>query len=121
MKKFLFVTAAIILALIAFGSVGHMIGMAISLLIVYYSLKQFTKTESTGWKIVWAIIGLVGISGLIGNLPALVGIIAVYLLYTGYKKWKTKEIIIEPTETDPFTGFERQWKEMEGKLRRKGE
>ncbi|MFK4998084.1 flagellar basal body rod protein [Bacillus sp. N9] len=115
MKKFLFVTFAIILALIAIGSFGHMIGMAISLLIVYYSLKQFTQTESTGWKIVWAIIGLVGISGLIGNLPALVGIIAVYFYTLAIKSGRRrKSLSIQPTQTlsQALSANGKRWKEI---------
>lgn len=115
MKKFLWITAAVILAIIALSSIGPIIGMAISLLIVYFSLKQFMASDSTMMKVIWAIIGLMGISGLLSSLPALVGIVAVYILYTGYKKWKQAESVQTVDKEDPFAGFERQWKELENK------
>lgn len=113
MKKFLWITAAIILAIIALSSIGPMIGLAISLLIVYFSLKQFTKTDSTIIKVVWAVIGLIGFSGLLGSLPAIIGIAAVYILYTGYKKWTRNEITKPAEVDDPFTGFDREWRKLE--------
>ncbi|MBS4177286.1 flagellar basal body rod protein [Lederbergia citrea] len=113
MKKFLLITAAVILAIIALSSLGHIIGMAISLLIVYYSLKQFLKTESTLWKVVWALIGLIGFSGLLGSLPAIAGIAAVYILYTGYKNWNKEDVAAPSQDDDPFSGFDRQWNELE--------
>src|SRR5690606_41810656 len=112
MKKFLLITAAVILAIIALSSVGHMIGMAISLFIVYFSYKQFMATNSTVGKIIWAVIGLIGFSGLLGSLPALAGVAAIYILYTGYKNWdRTKETPVVESE-DPFTGFDREWAKL---------
>lgn len=112
MKKFFLITAAVILAIIALSSIGHILGLAISLLIVYFSLKQFMATQSTWVKVFWAIIGLVGFSGLLGSLPALAGIAAVYILYTGYKNWNKRDDVKSSDDEDPFDGFERQWKEL---------
>ncbi|HLU23413.1 flagellar basal body rod protein [Lederbergia graminis] len=112
MKQFLLITAAIVLAIIALSSIGPMIGMAISALIVYYSLKKFTATNSTGAKVCWAILGLIGFSGLLANLPALAGIAAVYILYTGYKHWKSDEM--SSKQEDPFAGFDKEWKKLQG-------
>ena len=114
MKKILLIIVAITLAIIAISSIGPMIGLAISLLIVYFSLKQFMATNSTVGKVIWALIGLIGFSGLLGSLPALIGIAAVYILYTGYKNWKKNDVVTAPVrDDDPFTGFDRQWKELE--------
>lgn len=113
MKKLITFTLAVILAIIAMGSLGNIIGLAISLIIVYYSLKQFLKTDSTWQKIAWGIIGVIGLSGLFGNLPALAGIAAIYILYVGYKNWKKESPKDIETEHDPFTSFERQWNELE--------
>ncbi|MCJ7841475.1 DUF2681 domain-containing protein [Lederbergia sp. NSJ-179] len=121
MKKLLIFILAIILAIIALANLGSIIGFAICLLIVYYSLKQFLKTESTGQKILWGIIGLIGLSGLLGNLPALVGIAAVCLLYVGYKHWKKEKAEDVHQEDDPFTNFESQWNELEKSLNSKGD
>ncbi|MCR2820882.1 lmo0954 family membrane protein [Lederbergia panacisoli] len=114
MKKFLLITAAVILAIIALSSVGHIVGLAISLFIVYFSYKQFMATNSTVGKIIWAIIGLIGFSGLLGSLPALAGIAAIYILYTGYKNWdRNKETPpVVNNEEDPFKGFEREWEKL---------
>lgn len=121
MKKFCLIILAIILACIAVANIGSMIGFAICLLIVYYSVKQFLKTESTGYKILWGIIGLIGLSGLVGNLPALVGIAAVCILYVGYKQWKKEKTEdINQKDDDPFTNFEKQWNELEKNLKNKG-
>lgn len=120
MKKFCILLLGIILAIIALTNLGSMIGFAICLLIVYYSLKQFLKTESTGQKILWGIIGLIGLSGLLGNLPALVGIAAICILYVGYKHWKKEKAVDTNPEDDPFTNFESQWNELEKNLKNKG-
>ncbi|MBS4198792.1 flagellar basal body rod protein [Bacillus sp. FJAT-49732] len=112
MKKFLLITVGVILAIIALSSIGHIIGMAISLFIVYFSYKQFMATSSTVGKIIWALIGLIGFSGLLGSLPALAGIAAVYILYTGYKNWDRKKEAPVVEKEDPFTGFEREWERL---------
>ncbi|MBS4217913.1 flagellar basal body rod protein [Bacillus sp. FJAT-49711] len=113
MKKFLLITAAVILAIIALSSIGHIVGLAISLFIVYFSYKQFMETNSTVGKVIWAVIGLIGFSGLLGSLPALAGIAAVYILYTGYKNWdRKKESAPIVNDEDPFVGFEREWEKL---------
>lgn len=113
MKNLLTFTLAVILAIIAIASLGNIVGLAISLIIVYYSLKQFLKTRSTWQKIAWGILGVIGLSGLLGNLPALAGIAAAYVLYVGYKNWKKEKAEDCDTEHDPFTSFERQWNDLE--------
>ncbi|MEK3887133.1 lmo0954 family membrane protein [Bacillus sp. FSL K6-3431] len=113
MKKFLWISAAVILGIIVLSSIGPIIGLAISLLIVYFSLKQFMATDSTMMKVMWAVIGLIGISGLLGSIPGVIGIVAVYFLYTGYKHWKKKDYTPAPEKDDPFAGFDRQWKDLE--------
>jgi len=113
MKNLLTFTLAAILAIIAIASLGNMVGLAICLIIVYFSLKQFLKTRSTWQKIAWGILGVIGLSGLLGNLPALAGIAAIYVLYAGYKNWKKEKADESKMEQDPFTNFERQWKDLE--------
>lgn len=113
MNKFLLVVAVIVLSIIALANIGPMIGMAISIAIVYFSLKEFMKTDSTGMKILWALIGCIGLSGLISNIPALFGAVAVYLLYTICKNWESNHQKPPHNDDDPFEGFERQWKELE--------
>lgn len=113
MKKILILTLAVILAIIAIASLGNIVGLAISLLIVYFSLKQFLKTDSTWQKIAWGFIGVIGFSGLLGNLPALAGIAAIYVLYEGYKNWNKEKAETVENDQDPFSSFERQWNDLE--------
>ena len=114
MKKFLLIIIAVILACIALSSIGHIMGLAISSLIVYYSLKQFFKSASTWQKIAWILIGMIGFSGLMANLPAIAGIAALYILYVGYKNWKKEkaEVEVNSNDHDSFANFERQWNEL---------
>ncbi|MGE8203389.1 flagellar basal body rod protein [Heyndrickxia sp. NPDC080065] len=117
MKKFLMLSLAVLLIIIALGSIGNIIGLIISVAITYFSLKQFLKSDSFGGKLLWVIIGLIGLTSTFSNLPALAGILAVYLLYVGYKEWKKDE---KPTHSshssnDPFESFDKQWNDMKGK------
>lgn len=116
MKKFLMVCIGIGLGIIALSSLGNLIGLVISVIVAYFSLKQFLKSDSLGGKIVWAIIGLMGVSATFANLPALAGVLAIYLLYVGYKHWKKEEKPAKATK-DPFTNFDQQWNEIQGKFK----
>lgn len=113
MKKALLIIAVIVLAMIALSSIGPILGMAISLAIVYVSVKQFLASRSVMAKVIWSIVGFFGLSGLVASLPALAGIAAVYILYTVYRNWKTEAPLDSENEEDPFSNFERQWKELE--------
>lgn len=113
MKKIVMFAFAVVLLMIAFASLGPIIGLAISVAIAYFSFKQFLKTDATLAKVFWGIIVLICISSILGNVPALAGIVAIVILYIGYKKWteaETDEIIEE--KNDPFTNFERQWEDL---------
>ncbi|KQL54793.1 flagellar basal body rod protein [Heyndrickxia shackletonii] len=115
MKKVLMFSLAVILAIVALASLGHIIGLAISLVVVYISFKQFLKSHSFWGKLLWALIGIAGLSAVLASLPALAGILAIYLLYVGYKHWK-KDENVEGTKGNPFDNFDRQWDELKNKL-----
>ncbi|HWO74556.1 MAG TPA: flagellar basal body rod protein [Bacillus sp. (in: firmicutes)] len=112
MKKFLLLLIGGTAILVLLGTLGPMVGLAISAVILYYSAKEFIKAESTGKKILWAIIGLIALSATLSNVPALAGVVAIVVLYLVYKKWnKEKEVITEKND-DPFVNFEREWSEL---------
>ncbi|RIW32263.1 flagellar basal body rod protein [Bacillus salacetis] len=108
MKKFGLLVLGGIAAIVLLANMGPMIGLAISLLVLYYSFKQFVKTDSTFAKVIWAVIGLAALSASAANFPAIIGIAAIYLLYVVIKQWKQEKP--EITESgDPFTNFEKEW------------
>ncbi|MGM7703416.1 flagellar basal body rod protein [Pseudalkalibacillus sp. Hm43] len=113
MKKLgLFILGAIA-AIIAIANLGPIIGLAISLVVLYYSVKQFTKTDQTSKKVLWAVVGFIALSVAASNVPAILGIAALYILYIVYKEWKKDDSTpVEPKDDDPFTNFEREWAEL---------
>ncbi|MEI2665282.1 lmo0954 family membrane protein [Rossellomorea sp. LJF3] len=112
MKKVGLLLAGGIAAIVLLANLGPIVGLAISLLIMYYSFKSFVKTDSTGKKILWALIGLAAFSATVSNFPAIIGLVALYVLYVIYKNWKKEEVIVEESSSDPFTNFEREWSQL---------
>lgn len=111
MKKLGLLIAGGIAAIVLLSNLGPMIGLAISVAILYVVFKQFIKEKSTLGKIGWGIIGFIALMASASNIPAILGIAAAYVLYLVYKKWNTsKSVIVE--ERDPFVNFEKQWAEM---------
>ncbi|MCC3358455.1 flagellar basal body rod protein [Bacillus sp. REN16] len=112
MKKFgLFILGGIA-AIVLLSQVGPMIGLVISLAILYFAFKGFIKTDSTLGKVLWAIVGVIALTASASNVPAILGLVAAYILYVVIKKWKKEkhQVITEPS--DPFTNFEKQWAEL---------
>jgi lia operon protein LiaI len=114
MKKFGLIAAGGIAAIVLIANLGPIVGLVLSLLIMYYSFKQFIKTDSTFKKIIWALIGLAAFSATISNFPAIIGLVALYVLYVIYKNWKKEDVIIEEKTNDPFTNFEKEWSQLKG-------
>lgn len=113
MKKFGLFLIGGIAAIILVSNLGSMVGLAISILILYLVFKQFLKAESTLMKIGWAILGLIFLTATASNVPAILGIAAAYILYLVYKKWnETSEVKVIEKESDPFINFEKQWSEL---------
>jgi lia operon protein LiaI len=99
-------------AIILLHSIGPIVGLVVSLAILYFIYKQFIKTESTLWKVVCIIFGLMVLSSTIHHIPALIGLGAAYVLYLVYKEWNKSKKTFENDESDPFVHFERQWDEL---------
>ncbi|MFD2680267.1 lmo0954 family membrane protein [Bacillus seohaeanensis] len=111
MKKFGLFIAGGIAAIILLANLGPMVGLALSLLILYYSFKEFVKAETTFSKVMWGLIGLAALTISIGNVPAILGLVAIYILYVVIRNWKKAEK--ETVETsDPFTNFEKEWSQL---------
>ncbi|MCL1632030.1 flagellar basal body rod protein [Sporolactobacillus sp. CPB3-1] len=111
MKKFaLFLLGALSL-IVLLSHVGPMIGLVISLAVLYFAFKKFSRAESAGGKILWGAIGIIALCFSIGNVPAIIGIAALAGLYFVYKTWNSdKRTAYEPN--DPFDHFEKEWKEF---------
>ena len=111
MKKVgLFIIGCIAL-MVVLANVGPLISLAISAVVLYFTFRQFVKSESKGAKITWAIISIFMLVATVSHFPAIVGLVAAYILYLVYKKWNKKdEVIVE--DADPFMNFEKQWKDL---------
>ncbi|MBU8880471.1 flagellar basal body rod protein [Bacillus sp. FJAT-29790] len=111
MKKFGLLLAGGIAALVLVSNLGPMVGLAVSVAILYFVFKQFLQADSMLGKIGWVIIGFVALMAAASNVPAILGIAAAYVLFLVYKKWNnTKSAVKE--DNDPFTNFEKQWSEL---------
>jgi lia operon protein LiaI len=112
MKKFGLLLAGGIAAIILLSTIGPMVGLLVSLVLLYFIFKQFLKTKSTGKKIGLGIIGFIVLIASIHNAPAIIGVVAAYVLYLVYKKWNEKKDTTVKEESDPFVNFEKQWNEL---------
>ncbi|MDQ1147451.1 MAG: flagellar basal body rod protein [Bacillus sp. (in: firmicutes)] len=112
MKKFGLLLAGGIAAIILLSTIGPMVGLLVSLVLLYFIFKQFLKAESTGGKIGLGIIGLIVLVASLHNAPAIIGVVAAYVLYLVYKKWNENKHSMKKEETDPFANFEKQWNEL---------
>ncbi|MEH7441297.1 flagellar basal body rod protein [Bacillus sp. JJ1122] len=111
MKKFGLVVAGGIAAMVLISNLGPLVGLAVSLLVLYFAVKQFLKTNSTAGKIGWGIAGFFILMATASNVPAILGIAAAYVLYLVYKNWDKREKAVYE-ENDPFVNFEKQWAQM---------
>ncbi|RSD26742.1 flagellar basal body rod protein [Mesobacillus subterraneus] len=114
MKKFGLLVAGFIAAMVLISNLGPLVGLGVSLLVLYFVVKQFLKTDSTAAKIGWGIAGFIILVATASNVPAILGIAAAYVLYLVYKNWDKKDETIHE-ESDPFVNFEKQWAQLNNK------
>lgn len=113
MKKFVLLVIGGIAALVLIANIGPVIGLLVTLAILYFVFKQFLKCEKTFGKIGWGVIGVIALVTTASNIPAIIGFVAAYVLYIVYKKWNaTNDTIIDKTENDPFVNFEKEWSNL---------
>lgn len=115
MKKLLFIVAGFIALMILIANLGPMLLLGISIWLLYVVFKQFVKSDSTGGKIGWAVVGLLVLSMAASNMFSIIGIGAAIVLYLIFKNWNNEDKdssgqVID--DNDPFTNFERQWSEL---------
>ena len=114
MKKFGLLVAGFIAAMVLISNLGPLVGLGVSLLVLYFVVKQFLKTDSTAAKVGWGIAGFIILMATASNVPAILAIAAAYVLYLVYKNWDKKEDVIHE-DNDPFVNFEKQWAQMNNK------
>jgi lia operon protein LiaI len=112
MKKFGLLLAGGIAAMVLLSTIGPLVGLAVSLVILYFIFKQFLKAETKKAKVGLAILGVFVLLASIHNVPALIGVVAAAVLYLVYKKWNENKYTVKKTEDDPFVNFEKQWNEI---------
>lgn len=114
MKNIGLLIAGGIAAFVLISNLGSLVGMAISLFILYFVFKRFLKAHKLFAKICWGLIGLVVLMATASNAPAILAIAAAYILYLIYKNWnKGKSVVVDDFEkSDPFTNFEKQWSQI---------
>ncbi|MBA2874388.1 lmo0954 family membrane protein [Thermaerobacillus caldiproteolyticus] len=111
MKKCALLVAGGVAAIVLVANLGSIVGLAISLVIMYYAFKKFVQAKTVVKKVFWAVLGLIALSAAASNVPAIIGVAAAYVLYIVYKKWNKHKPIMEPVD-DPFINFEKQWAEL---------
>lgn len=113
MNKFWLATLGIIAGIIALSNLGPIIGLAVSLLIVYAGVHYYLRSTSTLAKVWWAFVAIVGVISAISNVPALIGVAALVALWMIYRKWNGQSVSVAAVkESDPFTNFEQQWNKL---------
>ena len=112
MKKFGLLLAGGIAAIILLSTIGPMVGLCVSLVLLYFIFKQFLKAETIGGKIGLGVIGFIVLMASIHNAPAIIGFVAAYVLYLVYKKWNQNKYTRVKKENDPFANFEKQWNDL---------
>ncbi|MEI5908643.1 flagellar basal body rod protein [Bacillus spongiae] len=112
-KKLGLIVLGVTAGIVLIANMGPIIALAISLVIVYFSYREFMKSASTGGKVLWAFIGFIALIASATNAPAIIGLVAAYLLWIVYKNWNTqKDGEPEDFGDDPFTGFEKEWAKL---------
>lgn len=112
MKKFGLLLAGGIAAMILLSTIGPLVGLAVSIVILYFILKQFLKAETKKAKVGLAVLGIFVLLASLHNIPALIGVAAAAVLYLVYKKWNQSKHTVKKDENDPFVNFEKQWNEL---------
>lgn len=98
--------------MILLSTIGPLVGLAVSIVILYFILKQFLKAETKKAKVGLAVLGIFVLLASLHNIPALIGVAAAAVLYLVYKKWNQSKHTVKKDENDPFVNFEKQWNEL---------
>ncbi|ASK62784.1 flagellar basal body rod protein [Virgibacillus phasianinus] len=116
MKKFVLFVGGLVALMVLLSTLGPMVFLAVSVLLLYVIFKQFAKSDSTIGKVGWVIAGLIVLGIAFSNIYAVIGVVAAYALYLIIKNWKNDKTEAagyeKVEEDDPFKNFERQWAEL---------
>jgi lia operon protein LiaI len=115
MKKFGLLVLGIIAGIVAVASLGNLLGLAVSALVVFAGLHFYLKSDSTFLKIFWAIVGICGLFSAVANIPGFFGILAIVGVWYVVKKWNNQPVSFSQSivkSDDPFVNFEKQWNEL---------
>lgn len=115
MKKFGLLVLGIIAGIVAVASLGNLLGLAVSALVVFAGLHFYLKSDSTFLKIFWAIVGISGLFSAVANIPGFFGILAIVGVWYVVKKWNNQSVSFSAPivkSDDPFVNFEKQWNEL---------
>src|SRR5690625_771005 len=85
MKKLMLLILAFIAVIILVVNLGPMILLGVSIWLLYVVFKQFVKSDSTGAKIGWVILGLIILSIATTNVFSIVGVASAIALYLDRK------------------------------------
>ena len=127
MKKIGLVMIGIIAAVILLSNLGSLLGMILSVGVLYLAIKKFIKADATTGKVIWGLIGFIGLSTAVANMPAILGILAIYILYVVYRnvewmnKWKMDDdslgsLMATIKEADDAESGAKQWIEENQEL-----
>ncbi|RDI42294.1 flagellar basal body rod protein [Falsibacillus pallidus] len=111
MKKIGLLLVGGIAGIVLLTHVGPLVGLAVSLVILYYAFKRFMRADSTFKKILWASIGVIALLASASNVPAILGIAAAWVLFLVYKNWNGQKEN-RTDKHDPFANFEREWAQL---------
>lgn len=111
MNKFWMAVIGIVAAIVLLSNLGSLLGLAMSVLILYAGVHYYLKSTSTAAKCWWIFVGLIGLVASISNVPAFIALIAAVVLWMIYRKWHGQNVSIRRTN-DPFSNFEKQWKQL---------
>ncbi|WP_394189725.1 ABC transporter permease [Paenisporosarcina quisquiliarum] len=114
MKKFGLIVLGTIAGIVALASLGSLLGLALSALLVFAGMHFYLKGESKLSKFFWIAVGIVGLLTAVANVPGFFGILAILALWYVIRAWKQQPMTLTstPYSADPFTNFEKQWDEL---------
>ena len=111
MNKFWLAVIGITAGIVALANLGSLLGLAVSAAVVYVGVRFYRTSISTLAKIWWGIVAAVGVITAISNVPAFFAVAALVVLWLVWRKWNGEEVGMT-SKNDPFTNFEKQWKEL---------
>lgn len=113
MKKFLLFIGGLAALAILVGMIGPMVLLGVSVWLLYIAFKRFMKSDSALGKFAWLVMGLIVLGVAATHLYAVIGLAALYAVYKIFQTLTSSDDPeYEVIDSDPFTNFEKEWKEL---------